>query len=159
MDCLLFSRLFVFFSICISGLKSAALSLRWVENESFATLSGINISQTRLIAIIVSTIIAGFGICVYAQSYGFIQLYDEPLSMAFPAIAAILIGGSTGKKTFIFEAILGAYLLQSIYLLTVPIANAILVPELTEILRTMITYGIILYALLVRERRGKSVGN
>lgn len=126
------------------------------ENESFARLSGINIAQTRLIAIIISTIIAGFGICVYAQSYGFIQLYDEPLSMAFPAIAAILIGGSTGKKTFIFEAVLGAYLLQSIYLLTVPIANAILVPELTEIIRTMITYGIILYALLVRERRGQA---
>ncbi|WP_061214161.1 ABC transporter permease subunit [Syntrophomonas wolfei] len=124
------------------------------ENEAFAKLSGINISQTRLIAIIISTIIAGFGICIYAQSYGFIQLYDEPLSMAFPAVSAILIGGSTGKKTFIFEAILGTYLLQSMYLLSVPIANEILVPELTEILRTFITYGIILYALLVRERRG-----
>jgi simple sugar transport system permease protein len=124
------------------------------ENEAFAKLSGINISQTRLIAIIISTIIAGFGICIYAQSYGFIQLYDEPLSMAFPAVSAILIGGSTGKKTFIFEAILGTYLLQSLYLLSVPIANEILVPELTEILRTFITYGIILYALLVRERRG-----
>ena len=65
-----------------------------------------------------------------------------------------MIGGSTGKKTYIFEAVLGTYLLQSIYLLTVPIANAILVPELTEIIRTMITYGIILYALLIRERRG-----
>jgi simple sugar transport system permease protein len=124
------------------------------ENEAFAKLSGINISQTRLIAIIISTIIAGFGICIYAQSYGFIQLYDEPLSMAFPAVSAILIGGSTGKKTFIFEAILGTYLLQSMYLLSVPIANEILVPELTEILRSFITYGIILYALLVRERRG-----
>jgi simple sugar transport system permease protein len=124
------------------------------ENESFARLSGINIEKTRMIAIVISTIIAGFGICVYAQSYGFIQLYDEPLSLTFPAIAAILIGGSTGKKTYIFEAVLGTYLLQSIYLLTVPIANAILVPELTEIIRTMITYGIILYALLIRERRG-----
>ncbi len=136
--------------------KAGRVAIAVGENESFARLSGINIAQTRLIAIIISTVIAGFGICVYAQSYGFIQLYDEPLSMAFPAIAAILIGGSTGKKTFIFEAVLGAYLLQSIYLLTVPIANAILVPELTEILRTMITYGIILYALLIRERRGAS---
>ncbi len=127
------------------------------ENESFARLSGVNISRTRLTAVIISTIIAGLGICVYAQSYGFVQLYDEPLSMAFPAIAAILIGGSTGKKTFIFEAVLGVYLLQSIYLLTVPIANAILIPELTEILRTMITYGVILYALLVRERQGRSI--
>lgn len=126
------------------------------ENEAFSKLSGINIAQTRLIAVIISTIIAGFGMCIYTQSYGFIQLYDEPLSMAFPAISAILIGGSTGKRTFIFEAIFGTYLLQSMYLLTVPIANEILVPELTEILRSLITYGIILYALLVRDRRGNS---
>ena len=126
------------------------------ENEPFARLSGIDISKTRLIAIIISTVIAGFGICVYSQSYGFIQLYDEPRSMAFPAISAILIGGSTGKRTFIFEAVLGTYLLQSIYLLTVPIANEILVPELTEILRTFVTYSIILYALLIRDKRGSN---
>ncbi|WP_046499092.1 ABC transporter permease subunit [Syntrophomonas zehnderi] len=123
------------------------------ENEAFSKLSGINISRTRLTAVIISTVIAGVGICVYTQSYGFIQLYDEPLSMAFPAISAILIGGSTGKRAFVFEAVLGTYLLQSIYLLTVPVANQLLIPELTEILRSFITYGIILYALLVRETR------
>lgn len=126
------------------------------ENEAFSRLSGVNIAETRLTAVIISTIIAGFGICIYAQSYGFIQLYHEPLYMAFPAISAILIGGSTGKRTFVFEAVLGTYLLQSIYLLTVPVANEILIPELTEILRTFITYGIILYALLVREKRRNS---
>ena len=124
------------------------------ENEAFAKLSGLDISRIRLIAIITSTVIAGFGICVYSQSYGFIQLYGEPLSMAFPAISAVLIGGSAGKKTYIFEAVLGTYLLQTTYLLTVPIANEILVPELTEILRTFITYGIILYALLIKDKRG-----
>ena len=124
------------------------------ENEAFSKLSGINISKTRLKAIILSTIIAGFGICIYTQSYGFIQLYDEPLTMAFPAISAIFIGGSTGRKTFVFEAVLGTYLLQSMYLLTVPIANELLVPELTEIVRSFITYGIILYVLLIRQKRG-----
>jgi len=126
------------------------------ENEGFSRLSGINISGTRLTAVIISTVIAGVGICVYAQSYGFIQLYDEPLSMAFPAISALLIGGSTGKRAFVFEAVLGTYLLQSIYLLTVPVANQLLIPELTEILRSFITYGIILYALLLRETRRDS---
>ena len=124
------------------------------ENELFCKLSGLDISRIRLIAIVISTVIAGFGICVYSQSYGFIQLYDEPLSMAFPAISAVLIGGSTGKKAYIFEAVLGTYLLQTMYLLTVPIANEILIPELTEILRTFITYGIILYALLIKDRWG-----
>ncbi|MDD3895223.1 MAG: ABC transporter permease [Syntrophomonadaceae bacterium] len=137
--------------------KNGRAAMAVGENEAFAKMSGIKICQTRLVAIMISTIIAGFGICVYTQSYGFIQLYDEPISMAFPAISAILIGGSTGKKAYIFEAVLGTYLLQSMYLLTVPIANEILVPELTEILRSFITYGIILYALLVREQRRNRV--
>ena len=124
------------------------------ENEAFSKLSGLDISRIRLIAIIISTVIAGFGICVYSQSYGFIQLYDEPLSMAFPAISAVLIGGSTGKKAYIFEAVLGTYLLQTMYLLTITIANEILIQELTEILRTFINNGIILYALLIKGRRG-----
>lgn len=127
------------------------------ENEAFAKLSGIDIARTRLTAIIISTVIAGASICIYTQSYGFIQLYDAPLSMAFPAISAILIGGSSGKRTFVFQAVLGTYLLQSLYLLTVPIANELLIPELTEILRTFVTYGIILYALLVREKERRSV--
>ena len=134
--------------------KAGRAAMATGENEAFARLSGIDIAGARLLAIILSTVIAGIGICVYSQSYGFIQLYDAPLAMYFPAISAVLIGGSNGRRAFIFQAALGAYLLQTIYLLTVPIANEILVPEITEILRTLITYSIILYALLYRERRG-----
>lgn len=122
------------------------------ENEDFAYFSGINVDKTRRGAIILSTIIAGLGICVYSQSYQFVELYDAPLMMAFPAISAILIGGSTGKKTSIKMAILGTYLFQSIYLLSVPLANRLLLPEISEILRMLITNAIILYALLQNKK-------
>lgn len=151
---LAFYGLLCLFLYLFSRTKVGRATIAVGENEAFSRLSGIDISKIRLIAIILSTIFAGIGICVYSQSYGFIQLYDEPLSMALPAISAVLIGGSTGRRTWIFEAVLGTYLLQTIYLLTVPIANEILIPELTEILRTFITYSIILYALLHRDRRG-----
>lgn len=153
---LAFYGLICFFLYLFFRTRIGRATIATGENEAFTRLSGIDIAKIRLIAIIISTVIAGFGICVYSQSYGFIQLYDEPLAMAFPAISAVLIGGSTGRRTFIFEAVLGTYLLQTMYLLTVPIANEILIPELTEILRTFITYGIILYALLIKDRRGIS---
>ncbi|MGI6711390.1 MAG: ABC transporter permease subunit [Bacillota bacterium] len=123
------------------------------ENEGFSKLSGVDINRTRLIAVIISNVIAGLGICVYAQSFGFLELYDAPLGIAFPAVSAILIGGSMGKRATIFEAVLGTYLYQTIYLLSAPIANALLLPQMSEILRMIITNGIILYALLKRERR------
>ena len=54
------------------------------ENESFCKGAGINIKGVRVEAVILSTIIAGFGICVYSQSYGFVELYNAPMMMAFP---------------------------------------------------------------------------
>ena len=118
------------------------------ENEKFAELSGVNINKYRTIAIIISTVIAGIGICVYTQSYGFVQLYDSALSFSFPAVSAILIGGASRKDTKVFHAILGTYLFQTTYLLSIPIANALLMPELAETLRMIVSNGIILYAFI-----------
>lgn len=118
------------------------------ENEHFARLAGINIFQIRTWAIILSTMIAAFGICIYAQSYGFIELYDAPLMMAFPAASAILVGGSMGRHTNIGHVVIGTFLFQTTYLISGPIANEMMMPEVAEILRLMITNAIILYALL-----------
>lgn len=123
------------------------------ENEIFCTLSGINIDKIRIKAVVISTIIAGIGIIVYAQSYGFVELYGSPSSFTFPAISSILIGGCIGKKATLFHAILGTFLYQTIYLLSTPIANELLMPEMSEIMRMIITNGIILYAFLKQERR------
>lgn len=125
------------------------------ESPEFAYLSGINVNVQRVKAVIMSTVIAAIGIVVYAQSYGFIELYNAPLMMAFPAVSAILIGGATQNKTTVFHAVLGTYMFQSIYLMSVPIANQLLLPEISEILRMMISNGIILYAIL--RKRGENV--
>ncbi len=118
------------------------------ENEQFAGLAGINISRVRAWAVILSTVIGAIGICVYAQSYGFIELYDAPLMMAFPAASAILVGGSMGRHTHIIHVVIGTFLFQTTYLISGPIANELMIPEVAEIFRLMITNGIILYALL-----------
>lgn len=118
------------------------------ENEKFAELSGVNINKYRTIAIIFSTIIAGIGICVYTQSYGFLQLYDSPLSFSFSAISAILIGGASRERTKVLHTVIGTYLFQTTYLLSIPIANSLLMPELAETLRMIVSNGIILYAFI-----------
>lgn len=118
------------------------------ENQDFSRLSGINILSLRTWAIILSTLIAALGICVYAQSYGFMELYDAPLMMAFPAASAILVGGSMGRHTRMAHVVVGTFLFQTTYLISGPIANELMLPEVAEIFRLMITNGIILYALL-----------
>lgn len=122
------------------------------ENELFTKASGIDVKQVKLTAVRVSMIISVVGIVVYAQSFGFLELYDAPLMMAFPAVSALLIGGATANRGTIVHAIIGTYLFQSIYLISIPIANELLLPEVSEILRNIITNGIILYALIVSEK-------
>ena len=124
------------------------------KNEVFTSLAGININAVRIESVIYSTILAGAGICVYAQSYGFLELYEAPLMMAFPAASALLIGGVSGNRTTMINASLGIFLYQSIYLLSTPVANSILIPETAEILRMIISNGIILYALFYGSKAG-----
>jgi len=126
------------------------------ENEAFVKLSGIDINKYRTIAIIFSNVLAAIGIIVYSQSYGFIHLYDGPFMMAFPAVSAILIGGASKNKASVFHVLLGTYLYQTTFLLSVPVANALLIPEMSEIIRMIVTNGIILYAFLYEGVRRKN---
>lgn len=145
--------LLLFFMLCIlmslffkTSFGRATIAVG--ENEHYSSLAGVNIIKVRTVAVILSTVIAAVGICIYAQSYGFLELYDAPLMMAFPAASAILVGGSMGKKSDIVHVILGTFLFQTTYLISGPIANELMVSEVAEIFRLMITNAIILYALL-----------
>lgn len=132
-----------FFSRTRTGMMMNAAG----ENESFARINGVNIEKIRKLSVIMSTVLASAGTCIYAQQYGFIELYSAPLMAAFPAISALLLGGSSGKRVFLRHALLGVILYQSLYLLSLPVANILLVPEMAEIIRMIVTSFIILYAL------------
>lgn len=122
------------------------------ENETFARLTGMQVNRYRTIAIIMSTVLAAVGVVVYSQSYGILHLYDGPFMMSFPAVSAIVIGGASPRKATVMNALIGTFLYQTTYLLSIPVANALLIPEMAEILRTIITSGIILYAFIFERK-------
>ncbi len=118
------------------------------DNPRFAYASGINVNKQRMIGVILSTMLGGIGILVYAQSFGFLQLYQSPLMMPFGAIAAILIGGATAKKAKISHVISGLILFQALLTISLPVINKMM-PEgnLSEVIRIIVSNGVILYAL------------
>lgn len=117
-------------------------------NLEFATASGININKNRVIANVLSTILGALGIILYAQSFGYFQLYLGPLMMAFPAVAGVLIGGATASRANVSHAIIGAFLFQGLLTVAMPVANQLFGgTDLSEIMRVIIQYAIILYAL------------
>lgn len=118
------------------------------DNPNFARASGIDVDRSRVIGTVLSTILGGIGIVVFSQSFGFVQLYQAPLNMAFPAVAGILIGGASAKKASITHVIIGTFLFQGLLTVSMPVANN-LIPEgnLSEVMRMIVQNGIILYAL------------
>lgn len=117
-------------------------------NPVFARAAGINVNKMRLIGTTLSTVLAAVGIIVYAQGFGFMQLYNGPMMMGFTSVAAILIGGASPRSARISHVLLGTFLFQGIMTLGLPVANQF-IPEsnLSEVMRLVISNGIILYAL------------
>ena len=117
------------------------------SNPEFARASGVNIDRARIISTVLSTVIGGIGILLYQQSFGFIQLYQAPLFMAFPAVAAILIGGASVNKASILNVMLGTFLFQGILTMTPSVINSVLQTDMSEVIRIVLSNGMILYAL------------
>lgn len=121
------------------------------ENPKFAKTMGVNTDKQRIIGTVISTMLGALGIIVYSQSFGFMQLYQAPLMMPFSAVAAVLVGGATVKKCTVSNAVWGVILFQLLMSVSVPVINK-LMPDtgLTEAVRIIISYGVILYALTLK---------
>lgn len=118
------------------------------DNPIFARASGISVDRSRIIGTTLSTVLGAVGIIVYAQSYGFYQLYQAPMMMGFAAVAAILIGGASATNAKISHVLVGTFLFQALLTVALPVFNKIVTEgNLAEVARIIVSNGIILYAL------------
>ena len=117
------------------------------SNPDFARASGVNVDRMRTLSVMLSTVLGAIGIIVYQQSFGFIQLYMGPFYMAFPAVASILIGGASVNKASILNVIIGTILFQGILTMTPSVINSIVQTDMSEVVRIVVSNGMILYAL------------
>ena len=117
------------------------------SNPVFAKAAGINVDKMRLLSVVMSTWLGAIGILVYQQGFGFIQLYNAPFYMALPSVAALLIGGASANKASIFNVVLGTFVFQGLTTMTPTVINSIIHADISEIVRIIVTQGMILYAL------------
>ena len=125
------------------------------SNPVFAKAAGINVDKMRMLSVVLSTWLAAIGILVYQQGFGFIQLYMAPFNMALPAVSAILIGGASVNKASIANVIIGTILFQGIVTMTPTVMNNAIHMDISEVLRMVVSNGMILYAL-TRKTEAKS---
>ena len=125
------------------------------SNPAFAKAAGINVDKMRLISVIMSTWLGAVGILIYEQGFGFIQLYMGPFWMALPAVSAILIGGASVNKASIPNVIIGTFLFQGIVTMTPTVMNSAFHMDMSEVIRVIVSNGMILYALTRKTEGGR----
>ena len=125
------------------------------SNPDYARAAGINVDKMRTISVIMSTVYGAIGILVFQQSFGFIQLYNGPFFMALPAVAAILIGGASVNKANITNVVIGTILFQGILTMTPSVINSAIQSDLSEVVRIIVSDGMIVYALTRVTRKSR----
>ena len=125
------------------------------SNPAFAKAAGINVDKMRLISVVMSTWLGAVGILMYEQGFGFIQLYMGPFWMALPAVSDILIGGASVNKASIPNVIIGTFLFQGIVTMTPTVMNSAFHMDMSEVIRIIVSNGMILYALTRKTEGGR----
>lgn len=125
------------------------------QNRTVANASGIHVDKVRLIAIVISTVLAGWGQLIFVQNMGSFQTYGAHEQVGLYAGAAILVGGASIRKATNGQAILGCILFHLLFIVAPPAAkNLFGDAAIGEYFRVFISYGVIAMALVMHAWRG-----
>lgn len=130
------------------------------QDINVARDAGINVERTRIIAIVMSTVMAGFGMVIYLQNMGTISTYGSHTQIGMFCIAALLVGGASVEKASIGNVFLGVILFHLMFIVA-PKAGAVITGDsmIGEYFRVFVSYGVITIALIMYEakkRKAKS---
>lgn len=125
------------------------------QNRTVANASGINVNRVRVIAIMISTVLAGWGQLIFVQNMGSFQTYGAHEQVGLYAGAAILVGGASIRKANNSQALLGCILFHLLFILA-PSAGKNLFGDaaIGEYFRVFISYGVIAMALVMHAWKG-----
>ena len=136
------------------------------QDMGVAGAAGIPVEKTRIIAIIISTVLACFGQIIFLQNIGTMNTYNSHDQAGMFAIAALLIGGATVSKATIPNVFVGVILFHLMFVVS-PMAGKQLMgqAQIGEYFRVFVSYGIIAISLALhawkrqkdRERARRSL--
>lgn len=114
------------------------------QDMHVANVSGINVDRVRIVAIIISTVLAAWGQLIFLQNLGTLNTYGSHEQVATFAVASILIGGASVSKATNTQAIVGVILFHTLFVVS-PIAGKNLFndAQIGEYFRLFVAYGVI----------------
>ena len=124
------------------------------QDMQVARDAGINVERTRIISIIISTVLAGFGMILYLQNIGNLSTYSAHSQVGMFCIAALLVGGASVDRASIGNVFLGVTLFHLMFIVA-PQAGAKITGDsmIGEYFRVFVSYGVITLALIMYEMK------
>ena len=122
------------------------------QDMEVARDAGINVERTRIISIVMSTVLAGIGMIIYLQNMGNIATYSAHSQIGMFCIAALLVGGASVDKASIGNVFLGVILFHTLFIVA-PRAGAYITGDsmIGEYFRVFVSYAVITLALIMYE--------
>ena len=130
------------------------------QDMEMARDAGIDVENTRIISIVISTVLADIGMVIYLQNMGNIATYSSHSQIGMFAIAALLVGGASVDKASIGNVFLGIILFHTMFIVA-PKAGTVITGDsmIGEYFRVFVSYAVITVALVMYEtnkRKNKS---
>ena len=122
------------------------------QDMQVARDAGIQVERTRIISIIISTVLAGFGMILYLQNIGNLSTYSAHSQVGMFCIAALLVGGASVDRASIGNVFLGVILFHLMFIVA-PQAGAKITGDsmIGEYFRVFVSYAVITIALVMYE--------
>ncbi len=126
------------------------------QDLNVAAAAGIQVEKTRIISIVISTVVAGIGMIIYLQNIGTLNTYNSHTQIGMFSVAALLVGGASVSKANIGNVFLGVILFHLMFIVS-PMAGKNLIgqAQLGEYFRVFVSYGVITLSLVLYEMRKK----
>ena len=124
------------------------------QDMEIARAAGIPVERTRLVSIVISTVLAAYGQIIFLQNIGTMNTYNSHEQAGMFAIAALLVGGASVARANLPNVFLGVILFHLMSVVS-PMAGKYLMgqAQLGEYFRVFVSYGIIAISLVIYEWR------
>ncbi|MGE5554140.1 MAG: ABC transporter permease subunit [Betaproteobacteria bacterium] len=126
------------------------------QDMHVAEVAGLDIDRIRMIAIIISTVLAAWGQLIFLQNIGTMNTYNSHEQVGTFSIAALLVGGATSRRASIWNALVGVVLFHTLFVVS-PLAGQRVfgIPQVGEYFRVFLAYGVIAMALVLHAWQAK----
>lgn len=122
------------------------------QDMRIAEVAGIKVDRTRMIAMLISTVLGAIGQILFLQNIGTLNVYDSHGQTGTFAIAALLVGGATVTKATVSQALLGTFMFHLLFIVS-PYAGQNLLGSamVGEYFRAFVAYAVIAFSLALHS--------